>query len=102
MPHDYAAEIVAAIAKKSATASDAAEAARASVSRSLTPLGPFAARGTLALLLTLIAAAPLALFGARGRGVSRDIIAAQAGPLFDALARWARRSGLDRSCVTDV
>jgi FkbM family methyltransferase len=100
--HDYAAELVAAIAKTGAVASDAAEAARESVSRSLTSLGPFAARGTLALLLALMVTAPFTLFGARGRSVSRDIVAAQAGPLFDALARWARRSGLERSCVTDL
>jgi FkbM family methyltransferase len=100
--HDYAAEIVATIAQTGAVASDAAEAARESVSRSLTSLGPFAARGTLALLLALMVAAPFTFFGARGRGVSRDIIAAQAGPLFDALARWSRRGGLERSCVTDL
>jgi FkbM family methyltransferase len=100
--HDYAAEIVAALAKKDAIAPDAAEAAHESVSQSLMPLGSFAARGTLALLLALIAAAPLAFFGTRGRAVGRDIIAAQAGPLFDALLRWARRGGLDRSCVTDL
>jgi FkbM family methyltransferase len=100
--HDYAAEIVAKVSESGVVASDTAEAARESVLRSLTSLGIFAARGALALLIALIVAAPLALLGSRGRGVGRDIIAEQAGPLFDALSRWARRGGLDRCCITDL
>jgi FkbM family methyltransferase len=100
--HDYAAELVEAVAKIDAVAPAVTEAAHESILQSLTRLGPFAARGMLALLLALIAALPLALFGSRGRRAGRDIIAAQTGPLSDALSRWAERGGLNGSCVTDL
>ena len=40
--------------------------------------------------------------GGRGRRVGWDLIAAQAGPLFDAISRAARRAGLNRSCLPDL
>ena len=100
--HDYAAEVIAAVSKTGAIQAHVTCAAQESVSGSLTSLGAYVARGTIALLLALFVAAPLALAGTRGRGVGRDIIAAQAAPLFDVLSRWARRSGLDHSCVSDL
>jgi len=100
--HDYAAEIIAAARRAHVIEPEAADAAEWSVNASLTVLPPFAARGALALLLALLVAAPLALISGRGRRVGRDLIAAQAGPLFDALSRAARRRGINRSCLPDL
>jgi FkbM family methyltransferase len=100
--HDYAADIVAAARDAAVIEPEAADAAEWSVNASLVALAPFAVRGALALLLGLLIAAPLALIGGRGRRVGRDLIAAQAGPLFDALSRAARRGGLNRTCLPDL
>lgn len=99
--HDYAVEIIDAAREAGAVETGFAEAAARSVSASLVELLPFATRGAAALAVATALAAPLALLGARGRGVGRDLIAAQAAPLFDALARAARRSGLDGCCLAD-
>ena len=99
--HDYAAEIVAATRVTGAVTESFGEAAAKSVTASLVGLAPFVMRGAAALSLAVILALPLALFGRRGRNVGRDLIAAQAAPLCDALSRAARRTGLQRSCVAD-
>jgi FkbM family methyltransferase len=100
--HDYAAEIVAAARDTGVIESEAADAAEWSLNASLSALVPFATLGALAVLIAFLTAAPLALIGRRGRSFGRGLIAAQAGPLFDALSRAARRSGLNRSCLPDI
>jgi FkbM family methyltransferase len=99
--HDYAVEIIAAARDRGAVDPGFCEDAARSVRASLVTLLPFVTRGMTALVLSTLFAAPLALLGARGRAVGRDLIAAQAAPLFDGLARWARRSGLGGCCLAD-
>lgn len=99
--HDYAADIVAAALEAGAVSESFSTAAAKSVTASLVALGPFAMRGVAALSLAVVLALPLAVLGQRGRNAGRDLIAAQAAPLCDALSRAARRAGLQRSCVAD-
>jgi FkbM family methyltransferase len=100
--HDYAAEIVAAARDAGVIEPEAADAAAWSVNASLMALTPFVVRGALALLLAVLIAAPLALFGGRGRSFGRGLIAAQAVPLFDTLSQAARRGGINCSCLPDL
>jgi hypothetical protein len=67
----------------------------------LTSLPAHTLRGALALLVAMIAAAPLALLGSRGYAAGAQLIAGQAAPLFDALARAARRRGPHGGCLPD-
>jgi hypothetical protein len=64
-------------------------------------LAGFTLRGMLALGAAGLLAIPLALAGRRGRTAARDLVAAQAAPLFDALGRASARAGLARSCIAD-
>ena len=80
---------------------EAASDAEESVASSMTGLALFAARGAVSLGLALLLAAPLLLLGTRGRGLGGALVAAQAAPLFDALARAARRGGIDGACIPD-
>jgi FkbM family methyltransferase len=99
--HDYAVEIVDAARQRGAVDARFAEDAARSVTDSLVEVLPFVARGSAALVLSTLLAAPLALLGERGRLAGRDLIAAQAVPLFDGLARAARRSGIAGGCLAD-
>lgn len=99
--HDFAADIIMAAREAGVVTARFGEAAAESVTASLVGLAPFAMRGAAALTLAMMLALPLAALGRRGREVGRDLIAAQAAPLFDALSRAARRAGLQRSCVAD-
>lgn len=99
--HDFAVDLITTARDRGVVGGRFAEDAARSVSASLVTLLPFVTRGVTALALSATLAAPMALLGARGRAVGRDLIAAQAGPLFDGLARAARRSGIGGCCLAD-
>jgi len=99
--HDYAAEIVAKVRAAAIVATRFLDEADRSIGQSMIGLAHYTLRGFLALVMALCVAAPLSLIGSRGQGLARCLIAAQAAPLFDALSRAARRTGLNRSCLPD-
>jgi len=93
--HDYAAELVSAARQKCLVDTIAADDLDTSIKRSVMTLTPFTIRGIVALTFAMLLAVPLLILGARGSSVGRSLVAEQAGPLFHALARAARRGGPD-------
>ena len=73
-----------------------------SVKKSLIGLTEYVVRGSAAMIMALITALPLMVFGWRGRSLAGTIIRSQAVPLFSALSKGARRTGLDRGCISDA
>src|SRR5262249_23934063 len=99
--HGYAAEIVAKVRAAAIVATRFLDEADRSIGQSMIGLAHYTLRGFLALVMALCVAAPLSLIGSRGQGFARCLSAAQAAPLFDELARAARRTGLNRICLPD-
>ncbi len=99
--HDYALELANAASSAQLTSDSFVREAKESIHRSVPGYWLFALRGSAALAVALLLALPLMFASSRGRLVARGLIARQAAPLFDAMARAARRSGPARSLLPD-
>jgi FkbM family methyltransferase len=98
--HDYALELVEAAGSARLIETPLLQEAREAVRGSVVSIPLYVLRGSLALSLAIFAWL-LLLLARPGRGVGGSIVARQAGPLLHALYRSAKRSGLQRSCISD-
>jgi hypothetical protein len=99
--HDMAWDLVKALRGEPGMTAVLADDLEAAVRGSVMGVAGFALRGGLALGAAGLLAVPMALAGRRGRVAARELVAAQAAPLFDALARASSRAGLARACIAD-
>lgn len=100
--HDYASDLAATARSMRLVSEEAASAIDRSITQSIASISVVGLRGSAALLIAILLAAPLILIGKRGRGLACSLVATQAAPLFEALTRAARRGGLAGSCVSDI
>jgi FkbM family methyltransferase len=99
--HDMAWDLIEGVRREPGISAALIEDLQAAVRGSVMGLLGFSLRGALALGAAGLLAVPLALAGRRGRVAARELVVAQAAPLFDALARASSRAGLARACIAD-
>jgi hypothetical protein len=99
--HDLAWDLIEGVRGEPGISAALVEDLQAAVRGSVMGLLGFSLRGALALGAAGLLAVPLALAGRRGRVAARELVVAQAAPLFDALARASSRAGLARACIAD-
>jgi FkbM family methyltransferase len=99
--HDMAWDLIEALRGEPGITAALAGDLEAAVRGSVMGLAGFTLRGGLALGAAGLLAVPMALAGRRGRLAARELVASQAAPLFDALARASSRAGLARACIAD-
>ncbi len=100
--HDTAADLINRARAETSTDNALLDALQDAVETSLIGLASYGLRGTAALIAALAVAVPLILLGRRGRSLAATLVSTEAAPLFAALSKAARRTGLDRGCIPDA